>query len=164
MSVEFGISSNVKLLKVEKAKEFESFRNLPKFTHVPMAVIHPSPRKKRPANKSPTPNLTIAGNNAKLLVKRYEPKQFPDHLMRAPMDTSFTSSASPKRVRSTAGFGSSTGSKKSLRQAKNAKEIARKMESEGKRIKRAEDNKKVLFGELKKILESKSDDEQFLPP
>jgi len=74
MSVEFGISSNVKLLKVEKAKEFESFRNLPKFNHVPMAVIHPSPRKKRHIEKSPTPNLTIAGNNTKLLVKRYEPK------------------------------------------------------------------------------------------
>jgi len=74
MSVEFGISSNVKLLKVEKAKEFESFRNLPKFSHVPMAVIHPSPRKKKPVEKSPTPNLTIAGNPTKLLVKRYEPK------------------------------------------------------------------------------------------
>lgn len=46
MSVEFGISSNVKFLLVEKAKEFEAFRNLPKFTHVPMAVINPSPRKK----------------------------------------------------------------------------------------------------------------------
>jgi len=33
------------------------------------------------------------------------------------------------------------------------------MESEGKRIKRAEDNKKIFFTELKKLLESKSDDE-----
>lgn len=47
MSVEFGISSNVKFLQVEKAKEWEAYRNLPKFTHVPMAVIHPSPRKKK---------------------------------------------------------------------------------------------------------------------
>lgn len=74
MSVEFGISSNVKLLQVEKAKEWESYRNLPKFNHVPMAVIHPSPRKKKRVEKSPTPNLTLAGNTAKLIVKRYEPK------------------------------------------------------------------------------------------
>lgn len=42
--------------------------------------------------------------------------------------------------------------------------MARKMESETKRVKRAEDNKKIFYGEIKKILESKSDDEQFLPP
>lgn len=169
MSVEFGITSNVKFLKVEKAKEFETFRNLPKFTHVPMAVIHPSPRKKNRHEKSPTPNLTLSGNTAKLLVKRYEPKQFPDHLMRAPMDSSYSGgggySSSPKRARSTGGFGSSpNGSKKSLKQVRNAKENAKKMESETKRSKRAEDNKKVLFGEIKKILDSKSDDEQILPP
>ena len=46
MSVEVGIGSNVKFLKVEKAKEFESYRNLPKYSHIPLAVIHPSPRKK----------------------------------------------------------------------------------------------------------------------
>lgn len=76
MSVELGgsIASNVKILKVEKAKEFESFRNLPKFSHVPMAVIHPSPRKKKRLAQSPTPKLALTGNKAKLLVKRYEPK------------------------------------------------------------------------------------------
>lgn len=49
MSVEFGkgIVSNVKFLQVEKAKEWESYRNLPKFSHKTLAVIHPSPRKKR---------------------------------------------------------------------------------------------------------------------
>jgi len=31
MSFDGGIVSNVKFLKVEKAKEFESFRKLPKF-------------------------------------------------------------------------------------------------------------------------------------
>ena len=37
------------------------------------------------------------------------------------------------------------------------------MESETKRIKRAEESKKTLFTEIKKLLESKSDDEHFLP-
>ena len=96
MSVDFGFQSNVKLLKVEKAKEFESFRNLPKYKHVPLAVIHPSPRKKVRPSRSPTPNLTMTASQAKLQVKRYEPKQIPDHLMRAPLDSSFSAS-SPKR-------------------------------------------------------------------
>ena len=85
----------------------------------------------------------------------------PDHLIRAPMDTSYSSTFSPKRSKSTAGFGSPSGSKKggSLKQNRKAKELARKMESETKRVKRAEDNKKALFQEIKKLLESKSDDE-----
>lgn len=31
--------------KVEKVKEFETFRQLPKFSHVPNAIINPSPQK-----------------------------------------------------------------------------------------------------------------------
>lgn len=56
------------------------------------------------------------------------------------------------------------GGKKNLKQNKKAKELMRKMESEGKRVKRAEDNKKLVFSELKKILEAKSDDENLMPP
>jgi hypothetical protein len=145
MSFDGGITSNVKFLKVEKAKEFETFRNLPKFNHVPMAVIHPSPRKKIRPETSPTPNLALTGNHAKLLVKRYEPKQLPDHLIRAPMDSSY-STFSPKRSKSTAAFGGSpTGSPKKGKSIRKAKELARKMESETKRVKRAEENKKLLF-------------------
>ncbi len=63
------------------------------------------------------------------------------------MDTSYSSTFSPKRSKSTAGFGSPSGSKKSgsLKQSKKAKEVARKMETEGKRAKRADDNRKLLF-------------------
>lgn len=65
MSVDINtgsIMSNVKLLMVEKAKEWESFRNIPRFAHVPMAVINPSPRKHKKPVKSPTPNLALTGN------------------------------------------------------------------------------------------------------
>jgi hypothetical protein len=113
MSVDVGFKSNVKLLKVEKAKEFETFRNLPKFNHVPYAVIHPSPRKKSRPSMSPTPNLTMSGTTSKLQVRRYEPKQLPDHLIRAPLDSSFSSS--PKRASSSYKSLKSTGQgKKSL--------------------------------------------------
>ena len=144
MSVE--LASNVKFIKVEKAKEFESFRKLPRFQHVPMAVIHPSPRKKRPRPESATPSLALAGSHARLLPKRFEPKQLPDHLVRAPVDTSFSS---PKRAKS--------GSPKGKKQT-------RRVETEGKRLKRAEDTKKLLFQEVKRLLEAKSDDEPLLPP
>lgn len=103
----------------------------------------------------------MTGSQAKLLVKRYEPKQLPDHLIRAPMDTSYSGAYSPKRSKS---GGSPMGGKKNLKQNKKAKELMRKMESEGKRVKRAEDNKKLVFAELKKILEAKSDDENLMPP
>lgn len=72
MSVEELTGS--KFLKVAKAKEWETYKNLPKFNHVPMAVIHPSPRKKRTAYSPPKPNLTVAGSGTKLGIRRYEQK------------------------------------------------------------------------------------------
>lgn len=38
------------------------------------------------------------------------------------------------------------------------------MESEKKKVKRAEDNRKLFFSEIKKILDAKQDEEAFLPP
>ena len=103
----------------------------------------------------------MTGTSTKLGFKRYEPKQFPDHLMRAPMDTSGPSS--PKRPQSALPIKGGSG-KKSLQQVKQAKELARKMESETKKIKRAEQHRKMFFAEIKKILDSKQDEESFIPP
>jgi len=64
MTVEMNpnfLSSTLSAHLVEKAKEYESFRNLPKFSHVPMAVIHPSPKKVKRPSPSPTPDLTMSG-------------------------------------------------------------------------------------------------------
>jgi hypothetical protein len=54
----------------------------------------------------------MTGNSTKLGLKKYEPKVFPDHLMRAPLDTS----SSPKR--SQASFQSKG---KSLKEKSNMK-------------------------------------------
>jgi hypothetical protein len=64
MSVERNTfnSSQIKFHEVAKAREFESFRNLPKFSHVPMAVIHPSPKKAFKPDPEPTPDLNVSGN------------------------------------------------------------------------------------------------------
>lgn len=49
MSVERHFQS----LKVSQAREFETYKNLPKFNHVPYAVINPSPRKKKSIEPEP---------------------------------------------------------------------------------------------------------------
>jgi hypothetical protein len=58
MSVERHFHNSI---KVSKAKEFETYKNLPKYNHVPLAVIHPSPRKKKSPEASPTPPLKVTG-------------------------------------------------------------------------------------------------------
>ena len=72
MSVD--LATGVKFLKVEKVKEFESFRQIPKFQHVPYAVIHPSPRKRRDIGEAPACNLNMSGSQVKIQSRRYEAK------------------------------------------------------------------------------------------
>jgi len=52
--------ANTKHSTVEKAKLWESYRNLPRFQHVPMAVIHPSPPRRKKNEVMPVPDLTIS--------------------------------------------------------------------------------------------------------
>jgi len=44
------------------AKEFESYKHLPKYSHVSLAVIHPSPRKKKDKNPDKEPDFKISGH------------------------------------------------------------------------------------------------------
>lgn len=41
------MSSPSKPLRMSKAVEFDKEKNIPKFSHVPMAVINPIPKKKK---------------------------------------------------------------------------------------------------------------------
>ena len=67
-------------------------------------------------------------------------------------------SGSPKkRLSSAGGFGSSPN-RSGKRVSKKDKDKIKKMEGENKRGKRADDNKKILFNEIKKLLD-KGDDE-----
>ena len=50
---------NIKASKVSFATEFEDFRQLPKYSHVPLAVIHPSPIKRLPKPQRPVPDFEI---------------------------------------------------------------------------------------------------------
>ena len=57
-----SVENNVHFIKVEKAKEFEGFRRMPKFVHVPLALINPSPRKKRSPKIVESPSINISAN------------------------------------------------------------------------------------------------------
>ena len=46
----------MKISKVSFSKEFEDFRQLPKFSHKHLAVIHPSPVKRLPPLRRPEPD------------------------------------------------------------------------------------------------------------
>jgi hypothetical protein len=72
---------------VEKAKEFESFKNIPRFSHKPLSVIHPSPTKvDRKLKHVPPSTLAFDGNRASLGYRKSEAKNIPDHLARPPID------------------------------------------------------------------------------
>jgi hypothetical protein len=53
-------------VRVEKAKEYESYRRLPKFTHVPMAVINPATMKKRTPPRVHSPSLMLSASQARV--------------------------------------------------------------------------------------------------
>ena len=79
-----SVERHFNTLKVSKGTEFETYKNLPKFNHVPFAVINPSPRKKKEPIFEPSPDYRIVGSASKLTIKKYEPKTLPDHLIRVP--------------------------------------------------------------------------------
>ena len=54
--------AQVNVQHVSQAKEFEEFRRLPKFSHVPMAVIHPSPTKKRLAARGAAKDFELVAD------------------------------------------------------------------------------------------------------
>ena len=57
--------AQINVHNVSQAKEYEAFRCLPKFNHVSMAVIHPSPKKKRPVPRKPEPDFELLADQAR---------------------------------------------------------------------------------------------------
>lgn len=71
MSVERHLRSSATFKEMECAREFETFKQLPKFNHVPYAVIHPSPDKVRKPSPPPRPDFKMVASNAKLNIRSY---------------------------------------------------------------------------------------------
>ena len=72
--------------KVSQAKEFESFRNIPKFSKPNLAVIHPSPKKKHRQPMRADPNLEF--DAVPFAPKPYQRhvRKIPEHLTRPPIE------------------------------------------------------------------------------
>ena len=57
----------IKVSKTSAAHEFEDFRQLPKYSHVPLAVIHPSPIKRMPKPRRPDPEFEASGSPSRFV-------------------------------------------------------------------------------------------------
>lgn len=94
----------IKVTKVSAATEFEDFRQLPKFTHKTLAVIHPSPIKRMPKPRRPSPDFETRGSPTRLVHRPSGRYEIPESLLRPPMQISAGRKSRPK---SSLGFGTS---------------------------------------------------------
>lgn len=65
------------------AKEFESYKQLPKFTKPSMAVIHPIGRGRNMNPCSTNPNLDVMPVSMNLKLRPFVDRDIPEHLKRA---------------------------------------------------------------------------------
>lgn len=101
---QFEALDAIRVTKVSAAKEFEDFRQLPKYSHVPLAVINPSPVKRVVKPRRPSPEFEILGSPSKQVHRPKGRMEIPESLMRPPMEISV---GKKKRPKSSLGFGSS---------------------------------------------------------
>ena len=145
---------------VEKAKEFESFKNIPRFSHKPLSVIHPSPTKvDRKLKHIPPSTMAFDATRVSVGHRKSYSKNIPEHLVRPPIDEEklMKIKAANKMRDDQLKMGKST--KKVSLATQKAEQATAKAKSEiSIKIRRAEKNIKVLFSELKKILDKPNDD------
>jgi hypothetical protein len=136
----------VRINKVSYAKEVPSYKNIPKYNHVPHACINPSPKKRRPQSGVPDPVLNIDANPLKLKYNVREKKELEPHLLRVPFDPNQKPTAA-KTFIDTKGM--------TVAQKKAAAEAATKAQAEAVKLKKIKRNLTILFTEIKAQLDSK---------
>lgn len=143
---------------VNKAKEFESFHQIPKFSHALGAVIHPPPYKRDREVWKPAKNLAFDGTRQVLEVERYQAKNIPDTLIRPAIDEialmrvkELEKSKSPQKKQ-----------RMSLKQEKEHKAEQKRKRDINIKISRAEKNLKSVFDDWKHLLAR--DDLEFIVP
>jgi hypothetical protein len=72
--------------RVEKAKEFESYKQIPRYSHSPLAVIHPVPSRDIRPVWMPPKRLNFDGSHVPVQVRRFRPKNIPEHLVKPAID------------------------------------------------------------------------------
>ena len=78
--------SQIHVQHVTQAKEFQDYKRLPKFSHVPMAVIHPSPKKKRPVHRRTSIDLELVADAARQHAREDQRREIPESLTRPPAE------------------------------------------------------------------------------
>ena len=61
--------TQIRVAKVSQAKFYEPFRVIPKFTHIPLAVINPSPKKMKPSSEIRAHSMDVFTNKVRLRQK-----------------------------------------------------------------------------------------------
>ena len=78
---------------------------MPKFSHVPLAVIHPSPVKRMAKPMRPNPEFEAEFSPYRLQQRSSSRHEIPESLMRAPRDDS----TGDKKIKPKASIGFGTG-------------------------------------------------------
>ena len=69
---------------MSKAREYESYKQLPRFSKPHLAVIHPKGRDKIMKPASSTKDLEVLSMPLSLKMRPVVDREIPDHLMKAP--------------------------------------------------------------------------------
>ena len=102
---QFDALDAIKVSKVSFAREFEDFRQLPKYSHIPLAVIHPSPVKRVQKPRRPSPDFELQSSPQRMVTRPTFRQDIPESLVRPPVQVT---AGGKKRPKSSLGFGSST--------------------------------------------------------
>ena len=90
-------TQSAKVYKTSKVQERPSYKELPKFTHANMAVIHPAPKTVALRPSVSQPSFDVQADQIKFKAKmkvESKLKVLPDHLIRAPQPKNKKPSAS----------------------------------------------------------------------
>lgn len=80
----------VRVVKVSQATEVPVYKKIPKYNHVPLACINPSPKKTRPYTAKEPQHINLETSPLKLQHQNREKKELEPHLIRVPFDPNAT--------------------------------------------------------------------------
>ena len=136
----------VRVNKVSYAKEVPSYKSIPKYSHVSLGCINPSPKKLRPQTGAAKKELEIEASPLKLKHNIREKKELEPHLIRVPFDPNARPTAE-KTFIDTKGM--------TVAQKKAAALAAAKLQADAVKLKKIKRNLTILFTEIKAQLDSK---------
>lgn len=147
----------IRVARVSAAKEFEDFRSLPKYNHVPLAVINPSPTKKRARKQSETPDMEYWGTTCRLAERKNMRFEIPEHLTK-PEVVITTPAVNRSTATNNGPMLNENGKPMTWKEKKNYQENLKRQQAEDRKVAKAQRAMKVFFGGIKShLLDNKAD-------